>query len=131
MSWSTACDLFVGETYFDFTGHVRSVVVDWLDACRLGELDALLDLYDERATLDCLCENVTLTGHKTIASYWAPKLANKLDLAFTLDDLVLIGNSVQVDHRSNKGNPVRIFLHFSDSGKILHTSCRLRGRCEA
>ena len=29
------------------------VVVDWLDACRSGELNALLDLYDERATLEC------------------------------------------------------------------------------
>jgi hypothetical protein len=32
-----------------------ALVVDWLDACRLGELNALLDLYDERATLECDC----------------------------------------------------------------------------
>ena len=29
-----------------------AVVVDWLDACRMGKLDGLLDLYDERATLE-------------------------------------------------------------------------------
>ena len=54
-----------------------AVVVDWLDACRWGELDALLYLYDERATLDCLCEHVTLTSRKCIAAYWAPKLESK------------------------------------------------------
>jgi hypothetical protein len=49
-----------------------AVVVDWLDACRLGKLDALLDLSDERATLECNCERVSLrvvkpsrlTGHQ-------------------------------------------------------------------
>ena len=108
-----------------------AVVVDWFDACRWGELDVLLDLYDERATLDCLCENVTLTSRKSIAAYWATKLENKLGLAFTIDELVLIGDSVQVDYRGYKGKPFRIFFHFSQSGKILHTSCRARGRCEA
>ena len=31
-----------------------AVIVDWLDACRSRALKALLDLYDERATLDCI-----------------------------------------------------------------------------
>ena len=30
------------------------VVVDWLDACRSGQLNALLNLYEERATLICV-----------------------------------------------------------------------------
>ncbi len=29
-----------------------AVAVDWLDAGKLGDLDGLLDLYDERATLE-------------------------------------------------------------------------------
>ena len=55
-----------------------AVVVDWLDACRLGELDTLLDLYDEQATLECDCELVSLTGRKAIAAYWAPKLERRI-----------------------------------------------------
>ena len=39
-----------------------AVVADWLDACRWRELDALLNLYDERATLECDCEHIRLTG---------------------------------------------------------------------
>ena len=49
-----------------------AIVSDWLDACRWRELNALLDLYDERATLECDCEHVRLTGRKWIAAYWAP-----------------------------------------------------------
>jgi len=46
-----------------------AVVSDWLDACRWGELDALLNLYDERATLECDCEHLRLTGRKWIAAW--------------------------------------------------------------
>jgi hypothetical protein len=105
-----------------------AVVVDWLDACRLEELDTLLDLYDERATLHCLCEKVTLTGRKSLAAYWGPKLENKAGFAFTLDELALIGDAVQVDYRGYEGKPRRIYFHFGASGKIFHTSCRPR-RC--
>ena len=101
-----------------------AVVVDWLDACRSGDLDALLDLYDERATQHCLCENVTLAGRKALAAYWAPKLKNKLGSAFTLDELAVIGDAVQVDYQGHEGKPLRIYFHFDPSGQIRHTSCR-------
>ena len=104
-----------------------AVIVDWLDAGRSGDLDAMLDLYDERATLDCHCEKVTLTGCKSIASYWSPKLKNKLGSAFTLDEVVLFGNTVQIDYRSYEDRPLRIYFHFDNSGKIIHTSSRARG----
>jgi hypothetical protein len=69
-----------------------ALVVDWLDACRLGELNALLDLYDERATLECDCECVCLTGRKSFAAYWAPKFESKIVSAFTLNDMTLTGD---------------------------------------
>jgi hypothetical protein len=96
-----------------------AIVVDWLDACRTGELSALLDLYDERATLECDCERVILAGRKSIAAYWAPKIGSKLVSAFTLDDMTLTGDGVQVDYQSHEGKPVRIQFRFSPSGKIL------------
>ena len=105
-----------------------AVVVDWLDFCRLGELDALLDLYDERATLECDCERVSLTGRKSVAAYWVPKLQRRIASAFTLDDMVLTDCGVLVDYRGYDGQAVRIHVHFSPSGKILHTTCGLLGR---
>jgi hypothetical protein len=104
-----------------------AVVIDWLDAGRSGDLDGLLDLYDEGATLQCLCENTTLVGRKSLAAYWAPKLKNKLGSAFTLDEVIPLGNMVQVDYQSYEARPLRIYFHLDDSGKILHTSCRARG----
>jgi len=102
-----------------------AVVVDWLDACRLGELHTLLDPYDERATLECNCERVSLTGRKAIAAYWAPKLERRIVSAFTLDDMILTDCGLLVDYRGYDGKAVRIHFHFSPSGKILHTSCGL------
>jgi hypothetical protein len=51
-----------------------AVAVDWLDAAKLGDLDGLLGLYDERATLECDCEGVVLTGRQSLSAYWAPNL---------------------------------------------------------
>ena len=94
-----------------------ALVVDWLDACRLGELNALLDLYDERGTLECDCECVCLAGSKYIAAYWAPKLESKILSAFILNDMTLTGDGVQVDHQNYEGKPVRIYFRFDPSGK--------------
>ena len=98
-------------------------VVDWLVACRRGDLNALLDLYDERAVMECGCEGVTLTGRNSIAAYWAPKLESKRVPAFNLDDVALTGHGVQIDYRSYEGKPVRFYFRFGNSNKIIYTSC--------
>jgi hypothetical protein len=116
---------FKDESYVAFSDEFDPLVVvaHWLDACRWGELDALLNLYDERATLECDCERVSLTGRKWIAVYWAPKLESKVVLAFSLYGMALTADGVQVDYLGYEGNPVRMHFRFSPSGKILHTSC--------
>ncbi|MGV7219817.1 YybH family protein [Bradyrhizobium sp. UFLA05-112] len=98
-----------------------AAVVDWLDACRRGDLNALLDLYDERAVMECGCEGVTLTGRNSIAAYWAPKLESRC--SFNLDDVVLTGHGVQIDYQSYEGKPVRFYFRFDRSNKIIYTSC--------
>jgi len=100
-----------------------AIAVDWLDAGKLGDLDGLLDLYDERATLECACEGVTLTGREALSAYWASKLDSPTEAAFTLDDMILTGDGVQLDYQNYEGKPVRIHFRFTPSGKIAHTSC--------
>jgi hypothetical protein len=97
------------------------VVVDWLDACRSGQLNALLNLYEERATLTCDCDGINLAGRNSIAIYWKSKLESKTASAFTLDGMILTGDEIQVDCQSCKGKPVRVHFRFSPLGKILHT----------
>jgi hypothetical protein len=65
-----------------------AVLVDCLGFCRLGKLDALLNLY-EREPLECDCEHVVLAGRESIALYWPAKLERRLSSAFTLDDIIL------------------------------------------
>ena len=102
---------------FDHSG----VVIDWLDACCSGQLDALLNLCEERATLRCDCDGVDLAGRNSLAIYWKSKLESKAASAFTLDDMILTGDEIQVECQSCKGKLVRIQFRFSPSGKILHT----------
>ena len=104
-----------------------AVAIDWLDACRWRDLDRLLDLYDERATLECNCEGVVLTGRQSLSAYWQPKLESKLPAAFVLGDVTPTGDGVQVDYQNCEGKPVRIHFRFTPSGKIAHTSCRPLG----
>ena len=100
-----------------------AVVIDWLDACRSGDLNALLDLYDDRATLECDCEGARLTGREPLSAYWTGKLQNQLPTAFTLDDLTVTENGIWVDYRNNKASLVRAHFRFSPSGKIERTHC--------
>jgi len=100
-----------------------AAVVDWLDACRRGDLNALLDLYDERAVMECGCEDVVLTGRSSIAAYWAPKLESMRVPAFNLDDVALTGHGVQIDYQSDEGKPIRFYFRFGNSNKIIYTNC--------
>jgi CheY-like chemotaxis protein len=102
---------------FDHSG----VVVDWLGACRCGQLEALLNLYEERATLRCDCDGIDLAGRNSLAIYWKSKLESKVASAFTLDDMIPTGNETQVNCQDCKGKPVRVHFRFSPSGKILYT----------
>ena len=102
---------------FDHSG----VVIDWLDACRSGQLDALLNLYEERATLICDCDGISLADRNSIAAYWKSKLESKAVSAFTLGGMILTGDEIQVHCQSCKGKPVCVHFRFSPLGKILHT----------
>ena len=97
------------------------VVVDWLDACRSGQLNALLNLYEERATLICDCDGISLADRNSIAAYWKSKLESKAVSAFTLGGMILTGDEIQVNCQGCKGKPVRVRFRFSSLGKILHT----------
>ena len=107
-----------------------AVVVRWLDAWRSVQLDALFNLYEERATLISDCDGVRLAGRNSIAEYLKSKLESKVASAFTLDGMTLTGDEFQVDYQGCKGIPARIHFRFSALGKILHTKCGLLPRSD-
>jgi hypothetical protein len=101
-----------------------AIVVDWLDACRAADLEALLDLYAQDASLECACnDRKILRGRADLASYWRPRLGGFPPTAFGLDDITPAAGGVVLDYISFEGKPVRIFFAFDDNGKILQTRC--------
>ena len=106
-----------------------AAVIDWLDACRAGELNTLLSLYDDHATLVCACEGMSITGRHALNQYWREKIATKALFAFRLEDMTLDGHDVQVDYQNYEGKPVRVRFSFDTVGKIVLTTCEPLGQC--
>jgi hypothetical protein len=75
-----------------------ATVIDWLDACKAGQLEDLLALYSGNATIECRCARVTLTGRTALAAYWEPKLKASSPTAFSLDDVALDDQGVSLDY---------------------------------
>ena len=97
-------------------------VVDWLDACRQRRLAALIDLYDDEATIDC-CEGGTFRGRLAVERYWTPKLATAVTGSFEIDALFPEADGVCLDYRNFDGTPARTRFAFTEGGKIRHTFC--------
>jgi ketosteroid isomerase-like protein len=101
-----------------------AIVVDWLDACRARDLEALLDLYAQDASLECACnDRKILRGRAELASYWQPRLAEFSPNAFGLDEITPDAEGVVLHYISFEGKPVRILFAFDGNGKIMKTRC--------
>jgi hypothetical protein len=99
-----------------------AVVVDWLDACKNRHLEALLDLYEDTATIEC-CEGGVFQGRSAMKQYWTPKLAQSRSGAFEIDALFPERDGVSLDYRGHDGKPVRTIFRFNETGKISTTAC--------
>ena len=101
-----------------------AVVVDWLDACRRRDLDALRDLYAPEASLECRCDGATVdVGWAGLASYWGVRLDGFAPNAFGLEEIEPTPDGVQLDYVNHEGLPVRMIFGFTVDGKILRTHC--------
>jgi hypothetical protein len=99
-----------------------AVVVDWIDACKNRHLNALLDLYEDTATIEC-CEGGVFQGRPAMEQYWRPRLSRSRSGAFEIDALFPEGDGVSLDYRGHDGKPVRILFRFNKAGKIRMTAC--------
>lgn len=100
------------------------IVVDWLDACRARQLSALVELYDNEATIDC-CQGGSFRGRLEVERYWRPKLGRAATGAFEVDALFPEADGVCLDYRDFDGMPVRTHFTCTEAGKIRHTACAL------
>lgn len=101
-----------------------AIVVDWLDACRAGDLEALLDLYAQDASLECACNaREILRGRTELASYWRPRLGEFSPNAFGLDEITPEVEGVVLHYIGFEGKPVRMLFAFDGNGRIMKTRC--------
>jgi hypothetical protein len=98
------------------------IVVDWIDACKQRRLEALLDLYDDGATVEC-CEGGNFVGRSEMERYWRPRFARAGRDAFTIDALMPEEDGVSLDYRGYDGRPMRTHFRFTQDGKIRLTAC--------
>ena len=101
-----------------------AAVVDWLDAAKNRDLEALLDLFAADARLECACERIAIAGRSALAAYWQPKLLSLSPTAFDLDELRPSTEGVIVDYLSFEDKPVRIEFAFDAEGKISQARCK-------
>jgi hypothetical protein len=101
-----------------------AIVVDWLDACRTHNLDALLALYATDAILECECEGGKIyAGKAALRSYWQPRLDNFSPKAFGLNDIMPTTDGAVIHYASFENKPVRMVFTFNKEGKILRSRC--------
>ncbi|WFU74843.1 nuclear transport factor 2 family protein [Bradyrhizobium sp. CB2312] len=53
-----------------------AAAVDWFDAYRAGDIEAIVDMYAEDAVVFCDCDGLAITGREALRSYWAARLKN-------------------------------------------------------
>lgn len=98
-----------------------AIAVDWLDAYRSAKLDAILNLYDDAASLECSCDGQTsVVGKAALEQFWIQRLATIP--ALDLEDLQPEGDDVAVTFYTSQGL-VRAVLSFNDVGKITRSRC--------
>jgi ketosteroid isomerase-like protein len=101
-----------------------AIVVDWLDACRKRDLEALLDLYAPDARLECRCGGPPLhEGRAALEAYWRPLLEHLDSAAYKLQEIAPITDGVALDCLDSDGKPVRVLFSFTADGKIARMRC--------
>jgi ketosteroid isomerase-like protein len=98
-----------------------AIAVDWLDAYRSGNLNAILNFYDDEASLECGCGGQKiLVGKAALREYWVRRLAEPA--ALELEDLQPDGDDVALAYSTDEGL-VRAVFSFNDAGKIARSRC--------
>lgn len=98
-----------------------AAAVDWLDAYRAGELEALLKMYADDAVVHCGCGGMkTISGETGLRAYWIDRLRNYP--ASALDNLQPSADGTVISYVSQSG-VVRAILTYDASGRIATLTC--------
>jgi hypothetical protein len=100
------------------------IVVDWFDACRKGDLESLLELYGEDASLECQCHGTRLyRGRAELGAYWRSRLGAFVSAGFGMEDISPAPHGVALEYSIADSLRIRASFSFSADGKISRTIC--------
>ena len=100
------------------------LVVDWVDACRKGDLATLLDLYADDAEVECACNGTHFyRGRRELETYWGPRLSTFSSAGFGLEEIHPAQNGVDLEYTDAGALRIRASFRFSPEGKIHRTLC--------
>ncbi|MEZ2144234.1 nuclear transport factor 2 family protein [Bradyrhizobium sp. DN5] len=100
------------------------IVVDWVDACRKGDLTMLLDLYADDAQLECMCNGMhRYCGRSELEAYWQPRLSAFASVGFGLEEIHPAPHGVELEYSVAGALHIHASFRFSPEGKIRSTLC--------
>ncbi|WP_456622540.1 MULTISPECIES: nuclear transport factor 2 family protein [unclassified Bradyrhizobium] len=100
------------------------IVVDWVDACRKGDLATLLDLYADDAQVECTCNGTrSYRGRRELETYWGPRLSTFSSAGFGLEEINPEPHGIDLEYSVAGSLRIRASFRFSPEGKIDSTLC--------
>lgn len=100
-----------------------AAAIDWLDAYRAGDIEAILEMHAEDAVVHCgCCGGVkTITSREALRAYWIDRVrehpAGKLDDLNPLHD-----DGTIISYTTNTGI-MSALLAFDGAGRIKELNC--------
>ncbi|WP_407116482.1 nuclear transport factor 2 family protein [Bradyrhizobium sp. LMG 9283] len=100
------------------------IIIDWVDACRKGDLATLLDLYADDAQLECSCNGMRrYRGRSEIEAYWQPQLSAFSSAGFGLEEIHPAPHGIDLEYSVAGALRIQASFRFSPDGKIRSTLC--------
>lgn len=99
-----------------------AAAIDWLDAYRAGDIEAILGMYADDAVVHCSCGSTkTITGKEGLQTYWVERLREYP--ASDLDNLHRSDDGAVFSYVTRHG-VVSAILTFNAAGQIASLTCR-------
>ncbi|WP_027527399.1 nuclear transport factor 2 family protein [Bradyrhizobium sp. Ec3.3] len=101
--------------------HPMAAAVDWLDAYRAGDVDAILEMFADDAVIHCSCGSIKIVTEKeSLRAYWVQRIrenpAYGFDYLYPTDGGAMISYIV-------RDRAIAAVLTFNASGQIERLSC--------
>jgi ketosteroid isomerase-like protein len=98
-----------------------AAAIDWLDAYRSHDLDAVLGMFADNAVIECNCgQSKRIAGEAGLRAYWTERFGN--NPASELDDLQPYQGGAAISYIASTGI-VSAVLIFDANAKIAFLRC--------